>query len=322
VNALVVIDPAPALPATLIPELEIAADYARAEKAEGTRKGYASDMALFRSWCAARHVDALPATPEVVAAYFGSLAESGLRPATISRRCSAIKYAHKLAGLDSPTDKECVKAVIRGIRRTLGAAPLYRKTPAVAEITRNMASAVPTGIKGIRDKAVILLGFASAMRRSELVALDVTDVEFVDDGLRIFIRKSKGDQEGLGQTVAVVRGTGASCPVRALRNWLDVSGITAGAIFRSIRKGGRIRPERLASKSVCDLVKAYSAKLGLNAADFGAHSLRSGLLTSAAARGATVWKLREVSRHKSLDTLSGYVRAVDMFRDHCATGLL
>jgi integrase len=184
-----------------------------------------------------------------------------------------------------------------------------------------MARAAPEDIRGLRDRALLLLGFGGAFRRSELVALDVSDLAETDDGLRVRIRRSKTDQEGHGETIAIVRGE-VACPVKALRAWLDAAGITEGPVFRSIRKGGHVTRYRLTSKSVCDLVKSYAARIGLDASTYGAHSLRSGFLTSAARRGASVWKLKEVSRHRSTDTLAGYVRDADLFHNHAGNGLL
>ncbi len=306
----------PALPAA---DIDRAASYAKQDKAPATRAAYRSDFTSFQAFCLSRGVASLPATAEALAAYLASEVESGLKPSTISRRCAAIRYAHKLAGREPPTNSEAVKATLRGIR-SIGAAPV-RKAPAVAEIMRDMAHAAPTSIKGLRDRALLLLGFGGAFRRSELVALDVADLEETEAGLRVTIRRSKTDQEGIGTTIAVVRG-GANCPVKALRAWLDAAGIAEGAVFRPVRKGGKVLDRRLTAKSVCDLVKAYARRVGLDGAAFGAHSLRSGFLTSAARRGASVFKMRDVSRHKSMDVLQAYVRDADLFRDHAGAGLL
>jgi len=154
-----------------------------------------------------------------------------------------------------------------------------------------------------------------------MMALDVADIEFTDDGLRVTIRRSKTDQEGQGATIAIIRG-GTSCPAKAVKAWLDAAGISEGPIFRPVRNGGKVRQSRLTAKSVRDLTKSYAGKLGLNAADYGAHSLRAGFLTSAARRGESVFKMRDVSRHKSMEVLQAYVRDADMFRDHAGAGLL
>jgi site-specific recombinase XerD len=313
-------DPVEMLPALPIDDLDLAAAYARQDKAASTRVAYRSDFAAFQAYCDARCLPSLPFSPETVAGFLASPTQAGLSASTISRRCAAVRYAHKLAGHEPPTNTEAVKATVRDIRRAIGAAP-KPKAPAIAEVLRDMTKKMPRGLKGLRDRAILLLGFGGAFRRSELVALNVDDIEEADEGLRVTIRRSKTDQEGLGVTIAIVRG-GACCPVKALRAWLDEAGITDGPIFRPIRKDGQVRARRLTAKSVCDLVKVYAGRVGLDASTFGAHSLRSGFLTSAARRGASIFKMRDVSRHKSMDVLQAYVRDADLFRDHAGAGLL
>jgi integrase len=166
-----------------------------------------------------------------------------------------------------------------------------------------------------------LFGFASAMRRSELAALDVEDIEETADGLRVTIRRSKTDQEGHGDVIAVPRGT-IACPVAALKAWLEAATITEGSVFRPIAKGERVQAARLTDRSVAAIVKAHAAQVGLDPAAFAGHSLRSGFLTSAAARGASIFKMADQSRHKSMDTLRGYVRDAEIFKDHAGKGLL
>jgi integrase len=222
-------------------------------------------------------------------------------------RCRAWREA-------SPTDDERVKAVVRGARRTLGVTA-RKLAAATAEKTIGMSTLTRGGLAGKRDGAILLLGFALAARRSELVALDVADIEECPEGLRVRIRKSKTDQKGAGTAIAVCRGS-IACPVAAVLEWLAASGISEGPVFRSFRKGGKVTGRRLSAKSVCEIVKKHAGKLGLNAADFGVHSLRAGFLTSAAAKGASIFKMMDVSRHKSVDTLRGYVRDANAFRDH------
>ena len=308
-----------ALPASLAPDLERAADLARQEKAQATRRAYGSDFAIFQAWCSDRGVSALPAAAESVAGFLAREVEKGIRPSTIGRRVAAIRYAHKLAGHAIPTDDERVKATVRGIRRSLGTAP-RKKAPATAERIIAMALGTGEGLKGIRDRALLLLGFAGAFRRSELVALDCEDLGECETGLRIVIRHSKTDQEGAGVTIAVVRGS-IACPVAALKAWRDGAGITSGPLFRSVRKGGRIG-ERLTAQSVADIVKVRAEAVGLEPAQFAGHSLRAGFLTSAAKRGASIFKMMDVSRHRSVDTLRGYVRDAELFQDHAGAGLL
>jgi site-specific recombinase XerD len=306
--------------APLWPELEDATQYARAEKAPATRRAYRSDFEIFTGWCENRGALPLPALPESVAAFLASEAKRGVKPSTMARRMAAIRYAHKLAGHASPTASEAVKATLRGIRRTKRAAP-NRKAPATADKIAAMAAATGDGVRGLRDRALLLLGFAGAFRRSELVALDAGDVQFCDGGLRVRIRRSKTDQEGEGATIAIVPGSFA-CPVKATRDWLKSALIKTGPIFRPISKTGRVLNRRLSDRAVAEVVKACAQRVGLKEEDFSGHSLRSGFLTSAARRGASVFKMMDVSRHKSIDTLRIYVRDAEIFRDHAGTGLL
>jgi integrase len=214
----------------------------------------------------------------------------------MGRRVAAVRYAHKLAGHAVPTDDERVKATVRGIRRTLDTAP-RKKAPATAECVIAMTVRTGDGLKGLRDRALLLLGFAGAFRRSELVALDCEDIQECEKGLRVTIRRGKTDQEGQGATTAIVRGL-IACPVEALRTWLDAAGIVTGPLFRSIRKGGKLGG-RLTDQSVVGIVKSHAERVGLDPASFAGHSLRAGFLTSAAQRGASIFKMMDVSRHRS-----------------------
>ena len=180
----------------------------------------------------------------------------------------------------------------------------------------------PPTLTGKRDRALLLLGFAGAFRRAELVALTVADLAFVDDGLRITIRKSKTDQEGAGQVIAIPHGSLLFCPVTALKNWLAAAGIREGAVFRAVGKGSRVGEAALSDKSVANVVKRYAGAVGLEAADFAGHSLRAGFVTSAAEAGASIFKMAEVSRHRSTDVLAGYVRSANLFKDHAGADLL
>jgi site-specific recombinase XerD len=304
----------------IAPEFKDAVNFAWAEKSEATRRAYRSDFESFRTWCESRSVSSLPSLPEIVAAFLAFEANRGIRPATIARRLAAIRYAHKLAGHPSPTTSETVKITLRGIKRTFRAAP-NRKAPATSDKIAAMATSAGPGPRGMRDRALLLLGFAGAFRRSELAALDVGDLQFCDSGLRLKIRRSKTDQDGAGTTIAIVPGTFA-CPVKATRDWIEHAQLVSGPLFRPISKTGRVLRRRLSDRAVAEIVKASARRVGLNAEEFSGHSLRSGFLTSAARRGASIFKMMDVSRHKSVDTLRGYVRDAELFRDHAGSGLL
>ena len=308
--------PVPAIPAA---DAERARGFANAEKAGATRRAYGTDFAIFRAWCAKRGLGALPASPATIAAFLAHEASRNVKASTIGRRTAAIRYAHKFAGLASPTDDELVKATVRGIRRTLGTAKI-KKVPATAERLLAMAANTGAGLKGLRDRALLLIGFAGALRRSELVALNIEDIEEAPDGMKITIRHSKTDQEGAGQTIAIPFGK-IACPVAALKDWITAAGIGSGALFRRVNRHGKVG-ERLTDQIVSDIVKEHAERLRLNPKQFAWHSLRAGFLTSAAARGASIFKMMDVSRHRSVDTLRGYVRDAELFKDHAGAGLL
>ncbi len=319
-RAVVPAEPAAQALAAFEQELADAAGYARAEKSAATRKAYWKDFEIFGVWCQDRGLTVLPASPESVAAYLAFEARRGTKPSTIGRRCAAIRYVHSIGGHPIPTADERVKAVVRGIRRTHGVAP-RRMAPATADCVIAMAPRPDGSLTTLRDRALLLLGFAGAFRRSELVALDVADVEEVPEGLRVTIRRAKTDQEGRGAVIAIVPGE-IACPVTALRAWLDAAEITDGPIFRPIRRGGHVQPARLTDRSVANIVKHHAERAGLDPAQFSGHSLRAGFLTSAAKRGASLFKMMATSRHRSTDTLAGYVRDQELFKDHAGAGLL
>jgi site-specific recombinase XerD len=323
-NALVPISPGasrPALPVELTATLELAADFAKASKAKATLAAYGTDWRIFDVWCAARGISALPATAAALCGFLADEATVGRRASTLGRRLAAIRYFHRAAGYDSPTGDEAVKATLSGIRRTIGAAPV-RKRAATSDMVIAM-SATGTSLRALRDRAIILLGFAGAFRRSELVALDVEDLEEAPEGLLVTIRRSKTDQEGIGRKVAIPRGE-IACPVAALRAWVEAAGITEGAIFRRVfnKRAQRVADRRLAARNVATIVKAAATKLGLEAAAFAGHSLRAGFVTSAVKRGANLIKITDVTGHRSLEMLKTYSRDAEAFVGHAGAGLL
>jgi site-specific recombinase XerD len=301
-------------------EIDATMAYAEAEKAAATRTAYAADWRDFASWCAARGATSLPAHVGIVAAYLSWLAESGRKASTIGRRAAAIGHQHKLAGHVPPTGQEGVRAVLRGIRRTIGAAKAG-KAPATADVLTTMLRLCPPTLAGSRDRALLALGFAGALRRSELVALEVVDLTETPDGLCVRIRRSKTDQEGAGTEIAIPRGYRLR-PVEAVQAWLAAAEISEGPLFRPVLKGGRIQSEPLSAFSAAQIVKRYAERAGLDPAAYAGHSLRSRFLTSAAESGASILKMIEVSRHKSVDVLRGYVRRADLFREHAGAAFL
>jgi site-specific recombinase XerD len=299
--------------------LESAGKYARAATSQATLKAYATDLFAFRAWCATRGVVPVPATEATVAGYLSTLADAGFTSGTIGRRAAAIAWAHRKSGHDSPTSSEAVKEVLSGIRQTLGTAA-KGKAPATIKVIEAMLAKTPTTLTGQRDHAILALCFAAALRRSEVVALDLGDVEITPKGLILFIRRSKTDQEGAGQRVAVPNGKRIR-PVEAVRQWLTASGISTGPLFRSINKAGRLG-DRLSDRSVANIVKAYAKRAGLDPDQFAGHSLRSGFVTSALESGADVLNVMRVTRHREVRTLQSYDRRARAFEAHAGQKFL
>lgn len=326
-RSLVPVAPADAVGAELAPSspaFEAAFDsakaYAGVSKAERTVRAYRGAFDAFRGWCEGVEASALPASVATTASYLASLADRGCKASTVDLHAAAIAFAHRAAGHEPPTNSEPVKAVIRGIRRTIGT-KVTRKAPATADALKKILRKIPDGLAGKRDRALLLLGFAAALRRSELAALQVSDLQRSSEGVLVHIARSKTDQEGAGHTVAVPAGSKLK-PVQALDAWLLASTITAGPVFRPIGKGGRIGLVALTDRSVAQIVKDRAAAAGFDAALFAGHSLRAGFVTSALEAGADLLKVMDVTRHTQVDTLKGYDRRAQAFKNHAGKGFL
>jgi integrase len=259
----------------------------------------------------------LPAAPDTVAAYIADCAQR-LKPGSIQRQLNAIAEAHKAAGLESPTHNAVVKNTMKGIRRTLGTAPA-QKTAALTDDIRAMVDAAGDGTIGARDRALILLGFAGAFRRSELVGLDTADCAFGKDGLTVTLRRSKVDQEGAGRKVGIPYGSNPeTCPVRTMQAWIEAAGLGTGPVFRSINRHGHIGPGRLSGIDVARIVKKLADRAGLDSAKYAGHSLRAGHATSAARAGASERSIMNQTGHRSVQMVRRYIREGSLFRENSA----
>ena len=289
-------------------------EYARASRASNTLRGYRSDWTNFAAWCKRQGFVALPALPETVAAYLTTVADSGLKAGSIQRRVSAISANHTANAFATPTLNAAVKLTLAGIRRKLGT---YQegKTPILTVDIAAMLATGPDSLIGKRNRALILLGYAGALRRSELVGIDVSDLTFSADGIRLNIRKSKTDQERAGQVIGISYG-GSLCPVHALEAWLRASGITTGPVFRGVTRHGRVHAERLTDQVVASVVKARSAAAGLDPKKYSGHSLRAGLVTQAAMNDIPEHRIMRQTRHKSSGMVRKYIREANLFRDN------
>jgi len=294
---------------------QAAHQYMEQAKAPATRRAYASDWRDFATWCQTNGLASLPATPSTVALYLASLAQSGegkkpLKAATITRRLTSINAAHKEAGEDSPAtmNHRLVADTLHGIRRTLGVAQT-RKKPLTRDRIVKVLDALQGPIAAARDKALLLIGFSGSLRRSELAALRVEDLAWHRKGVTIRIPRSKTDQEGRGREVEILYGLhDRTCPVMALENWLKVSLVKDGYVFRRVGQYGNLGPA-LGKDSIGRIVKRLVRRAKLaNPNDYGGHSLRAGFVTEASANGATDREIMKQTGHKSIAMVHRYAR--------------
>jgi integrase len=262
----------------------------------------------------------IPSTPEMVAEYLAESVET-CAVATMRRRLAAIAKAHVAMGADDPTKTEIVRATMRGIRRMLGVAQREAK-PVLREDLFQMLECMGDRPKDMRDKAVLLLGFAGAFRRSELVGLDVADVDRVRQGIVITLRRSKTDQTGAGRKIGIPFGRTRWCPVKHLTDWLDHAGIESGPIFRVINRHGHVANQRLSGEAVSIIVKERAKAAGFDPGAYSGHSLRAGLATSAVIAGVSTLSIRRTTGHASDAMLARYVRIGDIFTDNAAAAVL
>jgi hypothetical protein len=235
-------------PSTELVPASTVSDYVSAATAHNTRRAYRSDLDHFVAWGGS-----IPSTPEQIAAYLAAHAGTH-KAATLKRRVVSIGLAHTAQGLENPCASELVRVTMRGIWRVHGMAQA-QVTPAVREDILAMVRGL-TGLKGSRDRALLLIGFAGAFRRSELVGLNVSDLEFVDRGIIVHLRRSKTDQEGVGRKVGMPFARGTVCPIKAVKDWLTASNITDGPLFRPITRHGQVGQARLSGHAVAQVVKA------------------------------------------------------------------
>ena len=298
-------------------------DFIRAAKAPATLRAYGSDWRDFNAWCHGHELQSLPAAPETVALYIADLASS-CASGTITRRLTSITKAHETAGYsDSPasTRHAIVGETLKGIRRTIGTAQ-KGKDPLLTAQVRKVLACCPEGLLGKRDSALLLCGFAGAFRRSELAEVLVTDLKFTEDGTVMNLRKSKTDQECAGREVGLPWGSHPdTCPVRALRHWLDVAGISDGPVFRGVDRHGRVSKVGLNKDSIGRMVKRAALRAGFSVEALAGHSLRSGHVTQAAMNGVSEFVIMKQTGQKSTATLRKYIRKGEMFQQNAAGAL-
>jgi integrase len=313
--------------AVLSPDLEDliekARGYIHAAKSPATLRAYRTDFEDFTRFCEGHNLPHLPATPTTVALYIADRASS-LRSATITRRLTSITKAHQAAGFEeSPSSSHhfVVSETFKGIRRSIGTAQ-EGKAPLLTGDIRRIVGACPETLSGLRDRALILVGFAGAFRRSELAAIEFTHLSFTEDGLIIDLQRSKTDQEAAGRKVGIPFGKEeATCPVRALRRWLASSGIINGPVFRGVNRHGKPSRRGLHKDCVGWILKVAASRAGLKPEPLGGHSLRAGCVTQAAMNGVSERDIMRQTGHKSAEMLARYIRIGEIFTRNAAAGL-
>jgi site-specific recombinase XerD len=314
----------PSPPADLapLPELvERARYYAADARASSTRRAYLTDFASFQGWCARQNLPSEPTTPAAVAVYLAALADAGRKASTIERALAGIAWAQRARGFEWAKGHPAIAAVMTGIRRRCGTAPSQKTPVADGELAALLAT-LDGSLAGLRDRALLTMGWFGAFRRSELVALTAADVKKEREGLVLSVRRSKGDQEARGAEKGIPYASNpALCPVRALAAWLEAAAITEGALFRSVDRHGRIGDRALSDRSVALVVKRCAERAGLDPNALAGHSLRSGFATTAARKGKSLDAIMRQTLHKSERVARGYIRHAKLFDDNAAVGL-
>lgn len=292
----------------------------RHAKSANTIKAYDADWRDFVDWCAFHQTEALPAQPETIVNYVNDLADNA-KANTVARRVTAISENHIAAGFDrdkNPAKDGLVRAAIAAIRREKGTFQ-HGKAPILLETVHLLAGCFEecTDLTGLRDKALLFLGFAGAFRRSELVNVQIEDLTFSPQGLIIFIPRAKGDQFGRGCTIAIPYAPDKEiCAVRAVKKWIDASGLHSGPLFRPFKKNHELRDIQMSDKSVALIVKKYVALAGLDPKDFSGHSLRRGFATSAAQHDIDALSIMRQTRHKSEKMVHRYIEQGNLFKEN------
>lgn len=289
-------------------------NYLQATLSQNTKRAYQQDLHDFLVW--GGHV---PCTEEMLSAYLAERAVS-LSVHTLQRRLVGIGHAHVAQGWPNPCRSRLVRAVMQGIKRTKGVA--QRQCDPILNEHLPILLRQMRGFRGIRDRALVLIGFAAALRRSELACLHVRDIERVGGGLLVHVRRSKTDQAGVGRRIAVPMGQTDLCPVDAYETWIQASGINKGPVFRAVSRYGVLSAQAMTAQSIALILKDYAAQAGLGALRISGHSLRAGLVTSAAQAGIPAHKIQQQTGHKSLAMLSVYIRDARLFEGNAAGGVL
>jgi len=292
----------------------------QSSKANNTVRAYKSDFNDFELFCVKNGFKFLPSDPKIVSLYLTSLSAKDAKMSTLKRRLVSIGVIHKLKGYYLDTKHPSIIENVMGIKRRKGSIQISKK-PILINNLKQIINVIDKqdkkDIKKFRDRSIILIGFSGGFRRNEIVSLDYDDLDFVPEGLKINLRRSKTDQFGAGFTKALPYFDNSQyCPVVSLKKWIEISNITSGAVFRRFSKGSRLSENRLTDQTVALLIKEYLRLTGIDSKNYSGHSLRSGFATSAAESGAEERSIMAMTGHKSTEMVRRYIKEANLFKNN------
>ena len=292
----------------------------QSSKAKNTVRAYKSDFNDFELFCTQNGLKSLPSEPKIVSLYLTHLSTKEVKMSTLKRRLVSIGVIHKLKGHYLDTKHPAIIENIMGIKRRKGSIQIGKK-PILISSLKILINVIDEQdkeeIKKFRDRSIILIGFSGGFRRNEIVSLDYNDLDFVPEGLKINLKKSKTDQFGEGFTKALPYFDSSQyCPVVSMKKWIEISNITSGPLFRRFSKGSRLSNYRLTDQTVALLIKEYLKLAGIDSKNYSGHSLRSGFATSAAESGVEERSIMAMTGHKSTEMVRRYIKEANLFKNN------
>jgi len=292
----------------------------RNSKAINTLRAYKSDFKDFSLFCIKHNLQSLPSNPNNVSLYLTSLSKLDVKISTLRRRLVSIGVIHKIKGHYLDTKHPIIVENLLGIKRNKGSFQTGKKPILINHLNKIVESINKENypkIKKLRDKSIILIGFSGGFRRSEIISIDYEDLEFVEEGLKIIVKRSKTDQYGEGHLKGIPYFTNEMlCPVRTLKDWIDISKINSGPIFRKFNKGFNLSNLRLTDQTIALLIKDYLNKAGLDSKSYSGHSLRSGFASVTAEAGADERSIMAMTGHKTTQMVRRYIREANIFKNN------
>ena len=297
----------------------------KSSKASNTVRAYKSDFNDFEIFCARNGFNSLPSEPKIVSLYLTHLSTKNAKMSTLKRRLVSIGVIHRLKGHYLDTKHPSIIENIMGIKRRKGSIQKSKK-PLLINHLKQLINVIDEqkneDIKKLRDRSIILVGFTGGFRRNEIVSLDYEDLDFVQEGLKIQIRRSKTDQFGEGSVKALPYFDSSKyCPVISLKNWIEISKIESGPLFRRFVKGSKLSKNRLTDQTVALLIKEYLILAGIDSKNYSGHSLRSGFATSAAESGAEERNIMAMTGHKSTEMVRRYIKEANLFKNNALNNI-